>query len=55
VIVECSRCKKKHCDNCEILAAYKWATGNPNAFGINGFIAGVNWARKQQPQQEVSE
>lgn len=32
-----------------LAAANKWANGNPNAFGINGFQAGVEWALKQQP------
>jgi hypothetical protein len=31
-----------------LAAAYNWANGNPNAFGINGFQAGVEWAQKQQ-------
>jgi len=30
-------------------AANKWAKGNPNCFGINGFQAGVEWAQKQTP------
>lgn len=28
-------------------AAKEWTTDNPNAFGINGFWAGVYWAQKQ--------
>jgi len=30
-----------------LAAGYEWAKGNPNAFGINGFQAGVEWAQKQ--------
>lgn len=29
-----------------LAAGYKWANGNPNAFGVNGFQAGVEWALK---------
>jgi hypothetical protein len=31
-------------------AANEWAEGNPNAFGINGFRAGVEWMRQKLHQ-----
>jgi len=31
-------------------AADEWADGNPNRFGVNGFVAGAEWMRQKLHQ-----